>query len=130
MSESCKCEENQKLGATIEFHCQTCSNVTKEFSITKPFKVAAIATLLAYSGSQFVDYAITDNRYPLATEYDLLESCLSSYQKPLSGNQYRNKKSKCLCALEDTMNEISHVRYLVSENGFLEAFTNNAKECK
>ena len=130
MSESCKCDDKAKLGATIEFHCQTCSNVTKEISIKKPLKVAAIAAILAYSGSQFADYAITDNRYPLETEYSLLEACISSYQKPLSGSQYRNKKNKCLCALQETMNEISHIRYMVSEDSFLDAFNGNARECK
>ena len=93
-------------------------------------KVAAIAAVLAYSGSQFVDYAITDNRYPLATEYELLEACVSSSKRPLSGYSYKNKQEKCLCALEDTMNEVSHIRYMASEDSFLDAFKLNARECK
>ena len=64
MSESCDCGENAKLGATIKFHCQSCSNVSRKVLIKKPLKVTAIAAVLAYSGSQFASYAITDNRYP------------------------------------------------------------------
>lgn len=130
MSESCSCSDKPEVGATVKFHCKTCSSVIKKFTVKKPLKVAGLAAILAYGGSQFVDYAITDNRYPLDVEYAVLEACTSSYNKPLSYDVYGSKKKLCLCALEDTMNEISYVRFKVNEKGFLKAFENNAKSCK
>ncbi|REL26202.1 hypothetical protein DXX93_06130 [Thalassotalea euphylliae] len=130
MSESCSCGEKSEIGATVKFHCKTCANVIERFTVKKPLKAAGLAAMLAYGGSQFIDYAITDNRYPLNVEYAVLEACSSSYKKPLSHSSYGSKKKLCLCALEDTMNEISYIRYKVNEKGFLQAFERNAKSCK
>ncbi len=130
MSESCSCGEKAEIGATVKFHCKTCASVIEKFTVKKPLKAAGVAAILAYGGSQFVDYAITDNRYPLDVEYAVLEACTSSHKQPLSYSSYGSKKKLCLCALEDTMNEISYVRYKVNEKGFLKAFESNAKSCK
>ncbi len=130
MSESCSCGEKAEIGATVKFHCKACANVIEKFTVKKPLKAAGLAAILAYGGSQFIDYAITDNRYPLDVEYAVLEACTSSHKQPLSYSSYGSKKKLCLCALEDTMNEISYVRYKVNEKGFLKAFESNAKSCK
>ncbi|MFT5297878.1 MAG: hypothetical protein ACI9YH_003917 [Colwellia sp.] len=130
MSESCSCGEKAEIGAIVKFHCKACSNIIEKFTVKKPLKAAGLAAILAYGGSQFIDYAITDNRYPLDIEYAVLEACASSHKQPLSYNSYGSKKKLCLCALEDTMNEISYVRYKVNEKGFLKAFESNAKSCK
>ncbi|WP_350432038.1 hypothetical protein ABIS04_18770 [Shewanella sp. H8] len=130
MSESCSCGEKAEIGATVKFHCKTCGSVIEKFTVKKPLKAAGLAAILAYGGSQFVDYAITDNRYPLDVEYAVLEACASSHKQPLSYSSYGSKKKLCLCALEDTMNEISYVRYKVNQKGFLKAFESNAKSCK
>ncbi|WP_019601168.1 hypothetical protein [Teredinibacter turnerae] len=130
MTESCSCGDKVEVGATVEFHCKTCNKVIEKFTIKSPLKAAGITAILAYGGSQFIDYAITDNRYPLDVEYSVLEACSSSYKVPLSYSSYGSKKKLCLCALEDTMNEISYIRYKVDEKGFLKAFEENAKSCK
>jgi len=130
VSNSCNCEDKADVNAEIRFHCKTCSNDIEKFEVKKPLKAAGIAALLAYGGSQFIDYAITDNRYPLIVEAEVIEACLSSYKKPVVRSVYGEKREICLCALEDTMNEISYVRYKVNEKAFLEAFEQNAKSCK
>lgn len=130
MSESCSCGEKAEISATVKFHCTVCANVIEKFSVKKPLKAAGLTAILAYGGSQFIDYAITDNRYPLDVEYAVLEACTSSYTKLSSYNSYGSKKKLCLCAFEDTMNEISYVRYKVNEKGFLKAFESNARACK
>lgn len=130
MSESCDCGKDSKLGATVQFHCQTCSTISKKFSVKNPLKAAAIATVLAFGGSQLIDKAVTDNRYSLSTEYELMNSCISSSTKPLTGGQYEKKKEICLCALEDTMNEISLPKYWLNKDDFLNAFRKNAGKCR
>ncbi|MFI3245491.1 MAG: hypothetical protein R3Y10_03225 [Ferrimonas sp.] len=130
MSDSCSCGENAEHGATVKLYCKNCSTVVDKFSIKSPLKAIGLTALFAYGGSQFIDYAISDNRYPLPVEYAVLEACVSSYKEPLSYGSYSSKKTLCLCALEDTMNEISYIRYKIDEDGFLNAFEDNAKACR
>jgi hypothetical protein len=130
MTESCSCGDKAEIGATVEFQCKTCESVIEKFTVKKPLKAAGIAAILAYGGSQFIDYAISDNRYPLGVEYAILEACSSAYKEPLSYRSFRSKKKLCLCALENTMNEISYIRYKVDNNGFLKSFEENVKACK
>ncbi|GAA6133821.1 hypothetical protein NBRC116188_06100 [Oceaniserpentilla sp. 4NH20-0058] len=130
MSDSCNCDENADINADIIFHCKNCSNEIERFQIKKPLKAAGIAAILAYGGSQFIDYAITDNRYPLDIEYEILNACSNSYREPVSYRVYGSRNEICLCAMEDTMNEISYIRYKVSEQAFLKAFDKNAENCQ
>ena len=128
-SEECTCGDDATLGATIKLHCQKCSNVREKFSIKKPFKVAAITAILAYGGSNFIDYAVTDNRYPIATEFEILNACINN-RGPSSSKYYHRTKDVCFCAMEDTMNQISSTMKRVTDAGFLKAFTENAEDCK
>lgn len=130
MTKLCSCGDEAEIVATVEFQCKICESTIEKFSIKKPLKAVGLAAVIAYGGSQFIDYAISDNRYPLSVEYAVLEACSSSYKEPLSYSSYGFKKQLCLCALEDTMNEISYIRYKVDEKGFLKAFEKNVKSCK
>ncbi len=127
----CSCDSSNKFYiADVIVKCGSCTNIIYKKTITNPYKVAGIIVVLSYGVGQFVEYALTDNRYPLDVEYAVLEACTSSYKKSLSYRTYGSKKELCLCALENTMNEISYIRYKVNEEGFLKAFENNAKSCK
>jgi len=127
---SCDCGDDAKLGATLKVYCKTCKNVIKKFSINKPLKAAGITIFIAYGSSQGINYAITDNRYPLKTEYNLLEACTKLDRKLLSTKVFKKKRKVCLCTLTDTMNEISYSRYIVDKDGFFESFRTNIKTCK
>lgn len=130
MSEECSCAEKSDLRATIQIHCASCRATFDKIEIKKPVKVISVTAFAAYAASLLFTYAINDNRYPLTVEYEILESCTKSSTIPLSSKQYGIKKERCLCALEDTMNEVSYTRYLVDEGGFINSFKDNAKECK
>ena len=129
MDNLCSCGDKAEIGATVKFHCETCSSLIETSTIKKPLKAAGLAAILAYGGSQFIDYAITDNRYPLAVESEILNACTNSYQEPVSFRVHGKRRDVCLCALEDTMNEISYVRYKLNEKAFLKAFDSRAKAC-
>ncbi|PSW24302.1 hypothetical protein C9J19_20280 [Photobacterium phosphoreum] len=127
----CKCNDKERnVKIKVATYCGECSSVMEKFTIQRPLKAIGLSLLVAYGGSHFIDYAISDNRYPLSVETEIFDSCLNSYEKPLNHNDYRNKKSVCICALQDTMNEISFMRYSVDENGFSSAFLNNINRCK
>lgn len=129
MENTCSCGDKAEIEATVKFHCKNCSTHIENFTIKKPLKAAGLAAILAYGGSQFIDYAITDNRYPLSVESEILNACTNSYQEPVSFRVHGKRRDVCLCALEDTMNEISYIRYKVNEKAFLKAFNSRAKAC-
>jgi hypothetical protein len=127
---SCSCaKENTEYIIELIVKCNTCKKVVKQKTITNPYKVAALLTIISYGVTQFIDYAVTDNRYPLDIEYTVMDSCTNSYERPLVRSAYGKKKSVCLCALEDAMNEISYTRYLVDKKGFLDVFEEKAVDC-
>ncbi len=123
-------KKERKYFLEIFLKCKACDKVLKKQTITNPYKIAALLVVVSYGASNFIDYAITDNRYPLSVEYEVMEACTSSYSKPLSYGGFSSKKKICLCALEDTMNEISYIRFKSDEKVFLTAFEENAKGCK
>lgn len=125
----CECDNGVTL-ATIKLYCKTCNSTLEKIAIKKPLKTAGIAALIAFSTSHVISYAVTDNRYPLAVKYEILDSCISSSQQPLSGHYYRKKKELCLCAMEDTMNQISSTRKKITDWNFVKAFEENAQSCK
>lgn len=129
MADQCKCGDGSSIGAQIILSCKTCKNLVDKIEIKRPVKATAIAAVLAFSGSSFISYAVTDNRYPLSVEHEVMDACVSSYDKPVSRRIYGIKTEVCLCALEDTMNQISYIRYNVDESGFLDVFEDKAKAC-
>jgi len=118
------------MTADIEINCQECGNSVKKIKVKSPVKAAAIVAALTIGGSQFVEYAITDNRYPIATEFEILNACINGGERSLSRKYYQGQREVCLCALEDTMNQISSTRKKVTDFLFLEAFRENVKDCK
>ena len=124
---NCQKENNLKLEAKVK--CGSCGEELTGSTYKKPIISGMALLTIGVIGGQFVDYAVTDNRYPLKTEYSLIESCANSYEKPVKRRIYSNKKEICLCAMEDTMNEISYIRYKVDKDDFLLAFEKNADNC-
>lgn len=129
MRKFCDCREDTELEASVLLVCRKCDTASKKINFKKPMKVALITTVIGYSGSQLVTYAITDNRYPLEVEYKVIDACINSSRKPLSYEEFGLKEKSCVCAMEDTMNEISYLRYKLDNKGFLSAFSKNAKSC-
>jgi len=121
--------DNRNYFIELFVKCGACNKIIKQNKITAPYKVAALLVVISYGTSQFIDYAVTDNRYPLDVEYAVMDSCTDSYERPLVRRSYRRKKTICLCAFEDTMNQISYMRYMVDEKGFLDSFEENALSC-
>ncbi len=123
----CQKENDLKLEAKVK--CGNCGKDLTGSTYKKPIISGMAVLAIGVVGGQFVDYAVTDNRYPLKTEYSIMESCSNSYEKPVKRYVYKNRKKICLCAMEETMNEISYIRYKVDEKGFLSAFEDNANNC-
>lgn len=124
-----KCDKENDLKLEAKVKCGNCGEELTGNTYRKPIISGMAVLAIGVAGGQIFEYAVTDNRYPLKTEYFVIESCVNSYEKPVARHIYGNRKKICLCAMEDTMNEISYIRYKVNESGFLSAFEENAKAC-
>lgn len=78
----CVCvDEKQLLIAEVSFKCHNCQATHWSKLFSKPYRIAALIAFASYGSSQFIDYAITDNRYPLVVEYEVLNAHIYSQRK-------------------------------------------------
>jgi len=124
------CNNENQFDLTAKIQCNECGKDISKYTYKKPILSGVAILTIGVLGGQFTDYAVTDNRYPLNVEYAVMKSCVNSYAGSMLKNYYLRKEQLCLCALEDTMNDISYIRYKVSEKSFSEAFRKNIRACR
>lgn len=89
-----------------------------------------IGGVSGYQMDNFIEkHNVEKARYPLESEYNIIENCLSNYNKPLARNIFLNKKSICFCALEKTELEYAYTHYKSDQDTFLAIFEKKATEC-
>lgn len=130
MTQKCECGESSKPAAEVKLYCDSCDKPGKIFSIKDPTKVALITAVIFAGAVKFTDYAITDNRYPVDVEYTLMAKCVGASQGIVTKGEFSRIEERCLCAIEDTMNEISYTRFIVQESAFVDAMWRNKKSCR
>ena len=84
MSESLyKCNDKERnIKIKVVTYCSKCSSVMEKFTIQKLLKAIGLSLLVSYGGSDFIDYAISDNRYPLTVEIEIFKS--QNYNKVIT----------------------------------------------
>lgn len=99
-------------------------------------KVASILMTLTVGGvsGHYIDdviekYNLQTERYPISTEYMIIEKCISNYDEPISKKIYGNKREICICALEKTELEYEYELFRNDNNKFLKLFEINVKNC-
>jgi hypothetical protein len=128
---SCKLENKIENGEHI-----LCGGCQKPFTghtykkYKKPLLSATTALLLGIFGGYKADQWLLDNaRYPLETEYALMDSCINSSNIIASYMQRAKKQEICSCALTNTMNDISYSELSENEKIFASRFRANAQIC-
>lgn len=126
----CNCSKvDKEVQANLIVECKTCKLILYNKTFIKPYKIAMLLLISGYGASNFIDYAVSDNRYPLAVEYEVLSSCINSDRGLLSSSTYSRKQDVCLCALEETMNEISYVRFNLNRESFFKVLRDHKNQC-
>ncbi len=129
------CEEENIIKLSSEIKCKKCEkDLTKwRYSkITKKVLGAGTAFILGVAPAyQIGKHMHSKDRYPVATEYSIVNSCVSEYSKPLRRTHIRQKKAICICALSHTMKEIDYDTYKESRNDdkFFTVFREEANKC-
>lgn len=123
------CYEKNKINLSSEIKCKHCDKPLVGEKYTKPIMSALTAILLGLGGGFYLDDKFEADRYPISIEYDLINSCVSFYEKPLKEKDYRKKQNVCICTLKYTQEEIDYSEYKESENKFFDIFEEKVKEC-
>jgi hypothetical protein len=87
------------------------------------------AVILGIGGGIFLDETFETDRYPVNVEYNIIDSCLSSYEEPLKRGYYKQKRNICICALKKTEQKIDYDDYKKDRNRFLDIFEEEANKC-
>lgn len=98
------------------------------FKEKKPLISAFTALLIGGVGGIYFQDNIA-NRYPMSTEYSILENCISSYDKPLRRGYYSDKKEICICAFRKTQKVYEYDEFKESQSSFLDTFEEKARIC-
>ena len=128
------CSSENNIGNTYNVACGACNKTFSGYAykrFKKPLISATTALLIGASGTYNIDKAfIEDKRYLIGVEYELIDSCVNSSRNFMNSNQRENKTKVCICALKETMNNISLKQMRKSESEFLTHFRNNIPSCR
>ena len=126
-----KCFKENSLNLEAKVNCGHCKEEITGYTYKKPLISATTALIIGAGGFFAVDnYVLSNDRYPISAEYELIELCTSSYQKPMKSRSFSEKKSVCICALEETMKDISYSDLNDEESNFIGVFETKASECR
>lgn len=124
-----KCFKKNDLHLEAKVKCGNCQEELTGNTFKKPIISSGAILAIGLVSGQVADYAFFDNRYPMLVEYSIVDTCTNSNQDLVSKVIYINRRNICLCAMKDTMNEISYIRYKADKKSFLSAFQKNSNEC-
>lgn len=123
----CNKENEFKINSGVK--CEHCSKEITGFKYLKRAKTG-LSTFLAgacivVGGNVVADKIFDENRYPIDKEYSIIESCVSSYDRPLKDNQFKNKKKICQYVLQETQKDFSYSKFKKDQVGFINKFEEN-----
>jgi hypothetical protein len=125
-----KCFKYNDLKLKENVKCGHCQEELSGHKYKKRVISVTTALMIGVGGSYATNkYLFTENRYPLAVEYSIIESCVNSHKKPLAYSVYGKKREICLCALEETIDDVSYKKFSKDETSFLITFEKKAKQC-
>jgi hypothetical protein len=124
-----KCfKENDLDGAPVT--CTHCKEDISNYKFKSPILSATTALVLGVGGFYAADkYVLPDDRYPLAVEYSIIDSCLSNDRRPIAYQIYDRKRNICICTLEETLKDVSYRNYRKDQANFITQFERNVRKC-
>ena len=128
------CEEENAIKLSSEIKCKKCEKDLTKWKYSK-FRKPIIGAMTAIMIGTPAAYQIgkhmhSEDRYPVATEYSIVNSCISQYSEPLRRVYIKQKKVICVCALSNTMKSIDYEDYKKDQEKFLDIFEQKAAQCQ
>lgn len=127
------CDEENTIKLSSEIKCKKCEEdltKSKYSKFKKPIIGAMTAIMIGTPAAyQIGKHMHSEDRYPVATEYSIVNSCVSQYSKPLRKIYINHKKAICVCALSKTMKKIDYDEYKKDQEKFIDMFERKAIQC-
>ncbi|MEZ9330612.1 hypothetical protein AB4152_16455 [Vibrio breoganii] len=124
------CQEDNAIEFAENISCTKCEKTFKGFKFSRRKLVSASsAMVLGVFGGYQVNSSLEEERYPLAVEYAIMDTCTNSSKGLVSVSWYETKRDTCLCALEQTMNNVSYAAYKSNQEAFFSNFKYYAEDC-
>ena len=128
------CEEDNTVKLSSEIKCQKCKKDLTKWKYgqlkKKVVSASSIFLLSVMPAYEVGKHMHVEDRYPVATEYSIVHSCISSYSAPLKRVQIKNKKAICICALSKTMKKIDYDDFKEDQEKFIDIFEQKAVQCQ
>tara|TARA_B100000446_G_scaffold184189_2_gene205715 strand:- start:3266 stop:3664 length:399 start_codon:yes stop_codon:yes gene_type:complete len=126
-----KCFKENNLNLEAKVNCGHCKEEITGYTYKKPLISATTALMIGAGGFYAVDQVVlADDRYPVTTEYSIIDSCLNNYREPIAYRIYDEKREVCICTLEKTMEEFSYNDFKEGQEAFIKVFEGKVKECR
>ncbi len=120
----CSKENNFDINAAVK--CEHCKKEITGFRYSKEVKSSLsgfiVGACIIAGGHIAADHIFEKNRYPISTEYSIIENCISSYNRPLTTRQFSEKRKVCQQVLTETQEEFDYKKFEEDQNGFLSKF--------
>lgn len=128
--------ENSNCKKEIEIDekiiCSHCKTLQKKTLAIKPLVAGAIlagfAAFAGYKVSPIVTSSSDNWRYPVKTEFSIIDSCINSDKSIQLRIHLKQKKEICITATEQTMQQISYANFKENQSKFTNAFRQNIKK--
>ena len=128
------CEEENTIKLSSEVKCKKCEEDLSKWKYTKiSKKIIGAGTAFVFGiapAYQIGKHMHSEDRYPVVTEYSIVNSCVSQYSKPLRKVYINHKKAICICALSKTMKTIDYDDFKKDQEKFLNIFEQKAAQCQ
>ncbi|MFT6655606.1 MAG: hypothetical protein ACJAWI_002380 [Marinomonas primoryensis] len=126
------CKKANEIQYGVNIKCGVCKEkLSGHFykCFKKPLISTSVAVCIAAFGGYQVEKAISDDRYPMAIEYELINICSSEQLYSLPHKSAKEKTSLCVCALEKTVDDIVYSDFKENEKQFVSRFKSNIVAC-
>lgn len=127
------CATSNKIEFAEHIICCKCDKSFKGQSfgkLKKPLISAGAALVIGTVGGVTLDQLMDVNRYPLAVEYAIIDSCLNGSNHSVSISWYQDKREICLCAVQDTIENVPYRDFKSDNSLFLAPFKKAMLDCK
>ena len=125
-----KCGTDTRLPLPFGITCASCKAhiADGKFDRRTP-RLGRLVIVAAATGA--LSYTImSSDRYPIATEYALVESCVGNSKRSFLDREVREKRDICMCALEQVQQDWTLDDFEKDRKIFFKTFRTKAEECR
>lgn len=125
-----KCSKSTTFNVTDTISCSHCQTTFNKIKFAKKAMITAWSALAigGYAGHK-IDDLLEPNRYAVAVEYALIESCAKGGKEIGYQRLTAAKFEVCACALERTQKTIDFKRYKAAPSEFWTTMRTSALSC-